>query len=162
MVKKKRRKQHNTPRRRRFNRRQRLASAQSWLSTYAGDHVAQAYRRRYGVDWPTAFKELELLGIELDSGYQELVRESVRGQTEASKRRRREQAAQTEELLAGYQGANFAYLAGYTNWGFPYGITWAEMETSELEGWRTDGPDSPGPGEPGRASPGAPSSTKRR
>ncbi|MBU1751716.1 MAG: hypothetical protein KKA73_28915 [Chloroflexi bacterium] len=65
-------------------------------------------------------------------------------------------------MLAGDQDANFAYIAGYTNWGFPYGITWAEMAAAELEGWRADGPDSPGPGEPVRASPGAPSSTKRR
>ncbi|MBU0492237.1 MAG: hypothetical protein KKA73_07025 [Chloroflexi bacterium] len=161
MVKKKRRKQHHPPRRRRFNRRQRLASARSWLPTYAGDHVAPAYRRRYGVDWPTAFKELALLGIELDQGYQERVLESVRGQTEASKRRRREQAAQTEELLAGYQDANFAYIAGYTSWGLPYGITWAELAAAELER-KAESPDSPGPDEPVRASPGAPSSTKRR
>ncbi|MBU1751715.1 MAG: hypothetical protein KKA73_28910 [Chloroflexi bacterium] len=50
MVKKKRRKQSHPPRRRRFNRRQRLASAQSWLPTYAGGHVAPAYRQCYGVD----------------------------------------------------------------------------------------------------------------
>ncbi|MBU0490878.1 MAG: hypothetical protein KKA73_14900 [Chloroflexi bacterium] len=148
-------KQHNTPRRRRFTRHQRLDAARSWLPTYDGDHVARAYRRRYGVDWPTAFRELELLGVELDPGYQERVRASVRGQAAARKHRRQEQAALAENLLADCQDADFAYIAGYTSWGLPYGITWAEMAALELESGAVESPDSSDPAEPGRARSGA-------
>jgi len=27
---------------------------------------------------------------------------------------------------------NFYFIAGYTNWGFPYGITWEEAELDNL------------------------------
>jgi hypothetical protein len=134
---KKKRGQNNTPRRKRFNRRQRLDSARNWLPTYDGGNIAKAYRKHYSVDWPTAFRELAMLGVEIDPEYKEQVLESVRGQAEARKRRRKEKAAQAEGMLQHCQDENFAYIVGYTNWGFPYGVTWEEweeMETSELEG----------------------------
>ena len=80
---KKKRKHNNTPRRKRFNRRQRLDSAKHWLSTFEGGNIAKAYRKHYSIDWVTAFIELEMLGIKLDPKYTEKVLESVRGQIEA-------------------------------------------------------------------------------
>lgn len=42
----------------------------------------------------------------------------------------------------------FAFVAGFTSWGFPYGITWEELEGRDVEPW-TDvtrhRPDSPLP-----------------
>ena len=128
---KKKRKQANTPRRKRFNRRQRLDSAKNWLSTYDGSNIARAYRKRYGVDWATAFIELDMLGVDIDSKYKEQVLESARGQVEARRQWRKERAAQMEGGLEGYQDENFAYIVGYTSWGFPYGVTWEEWESLE-------------------------------
>jgi hypothetical protein len=54
-------KRNNMPRRKPFRRAQRLESARSWLPTYESHKLFQAYRKRYGVDWATAFTELELL-----------------------------------------------------------------------------------------------------
>jgi len=82
---KKKRGQNNTPRRKRFNRRQRLNPARNWLPTYDGGNIAKAYRKHYSVDWPTAFRELAMLGVEIDPEYKEQVLESVRGQAEARK-----------------------------------------------------------------------------
>ena len=59
----KRRRRRNAPKRKSFNRKQRLDSAKSWLPTYEGSNIVKGYRKRYGVDWPTAFKELEMLGV---------------------------------------------------------------------------------------------------
>lgn len=130
MAKKKRR-HSNTPRRKRFNRRQRLDSAKHWLETYEGGNIAKAYRQYYGIDWVAAFIELEMLGIKIDPEYKEKVLESVRGQVEARRRKRLSKAKDEGRILEDYQDENFAYIAGYTNWGFPYGVTWEEWE--ELE-----------------------------
>jgi hypothetical protein len=52
-----------TPRRKRFNQKQRLIAAKAWLPSYIGDKVARAFRKYFGVDWATAFRELEMLGL---------------------------------------------------------------------------------------------------
>ncbi len=69
----------------------RLQSAQTWLQTYEGDRkkLAKAYRKRYGVDYPTAFRELELLGIEVDPVYRAEVLRSVERQAEARRQEKR-------------------------------------------------------------------------
>jgi hypothetical protein len=127
----KKRKQSNIPRRKRFRRKQRLQSAKSWLSTYQGDNVVKAYRKRFGVDWPTAFRELEMLGIEIDPAYKEPVLRTVQGQIEARRRKRAERAAELESVLGEDQDEHFAFIAGYTSGGIPYGITWEEWEALE-------------------------------
>jgi hypothetical protein len=58
-------KQNLPPRRKRMKRPQRLESAKGWLETYEGDKVVKAYRKRYGVDFETAFTELALLGVSM-------------------------------------------------------------------------------------------------
>jgi hypothetical protein len=126
-------KRNTTPRRKRFNRRQRLDSARNWLPTYKGDNIAQAYRKHFGIDWLTAFKELELLGIQVDPSYKEQVLKSAQAQAEAGKRKRTERRAALERVLDRDQDERFAYIAGYTNWGFPYGLTWEELEALESE-----------------------------
>ena len=127
----KKRKHRNSPRRYRFNRKQRLQSARSWVSTYEGENIAKAYRKHYGIDWITAFIELEMLGIKIDPKYAEKVLESVRGQTEARKRKRLLKSKDEEQTLEDYQDENFAYIVGYTSGGVPYGVTWEEWEEME-------------------------------
>jgi len=133
---KKKRKHNNTPKRKRFNRRQRLDSAKHWLSTFEGGNIAKAYRKHYGIDWITAFIELEMLGMKIDPKYAEKVLESVRGQTEARKRKRLLKSKDEEQTLEDYQDENYAYIVGYTSGGVPYGVTWEEWE--ELESLEFD------------------------
>ena len=127
MTKKKAR-QSNMPRRKRFKREQRLESAKSWLPTYEGKNVFRGYRKRYGVDWPTALRELEMLGVEVSPAYREQVLRTVQEQAEAKKRKRLERAAELESALGIEQDDYFAYIIGYTSGGAPYGITWEEWE----------------------------------
>jgi len=130
-VARKKRRQRNIPKRKGFNRRRRLDSAKSWLPTYEGGNVVKGYRKRYGVDWATAFKEQEMLGVKVDPGYKGRVLRSVREQAEARKRKRLEKAAELESALDEFQDEDFAFIAGYTSWGFPYGLTWEEWEALE-------------------------------
>jgi len=130
----KKRKQSNTPRRKRFKQEQRLQSAKNWLPTYEGKNVFRGYRKRYGVDWPTALRELETLGVEVTPAYREQVLRAVQEWAEAKKRKRLEKAAEIESMLGIEQDEHFAYIVGYTSGGAPYGITWEEweeMDTSE-------------------------------
>ena len=130
MTKKKNR-QSNTPRTKRFRQDQRLQSAKSWLPTYEGKNVFRGYRKRYGVDWPTALRELEMLGMEVTPAYREQVLRTVQEQAEAKKRKRLEKAAELESLSGIEQDEYFAYIVGYTPGGAPYGITWEEWEQLE-------------------------------
>lgn len=115
-----------------MKRQARLQSARAWLEQYEGEKVAVAYRKRYGVDWDCTFKELEMLGVELDPEYVKSVLQTVEGQAEAQ---RRKKAQREEDLEAGLieQDENFAFIVGYTPGGAPYGITWEEWEAMEDE-----------------------------
>lgn len=125
---KKKPKQSNTPRRKRLKREQRLESAKSWLPTYEGKNIFRGYRKRYGVDWPTALRELEMLGVEVSPAYREQVLRAVQEQAEARKRKRLEKAAELESMSGIEHDDYFAYIIGYTSGGAPYGITWEEWE----------------------------------
>jgi hypothetical protein len=116
------------PRRKRLNRKQRLASARYWLQTYTGEKIARDYRRYFGVDWPTAFKELELLGISIPADYKEKVLESVASLAAAKQQKKAERLA----LQHPDQDENFAFIAGNTSGGAPYGITWEEWEDLDI------------------------------
>lgn len=135
VVAKKKRKGKNIPRRKRFNRRQRLDSAKNWIPDFEGGNIAKAYRKHYGIDWVSAFIELEILGVKIDPTYKEKVLESVRAQA-ATKRQKRLQKDVEKDELPFDQDENFAYIVGYTSGGFPYGVTWEEweeMESSEID-----------------------------
>jgi hypothetical protein len=130
---KKKAKQSNAPRRKRLKRDQRLQSAKNWLPTYEGKNVFRGYRKRYGVDWPTALRELEMLGVEVDPAYREQVLRTVQEQAEARKRKRLEKAAELESVSGIEQDEHFAFIVGYTPGGAPYGVTWEEWETMDSE-----------------------------
>ena len=105
-----------------------MQSAKGWLPTYEGKNVFRGYRKRYGVDWPTALRELEMLGVDVPPAYQEQVLRTVREQAEARKRKCMEQAIELESMLGVEQDEHFAFIVGYTPGGAPYGITWEEWE----------------------------------
>lgn len=113
-----------TPRRKRFNRKQRLASAKLWLQSCTGEKVVRDYRRYFGVDWPTAFKELEILGVSIPADYKETVLKTLASIAAAKGQKKAEKLA----LENPDQDENFAFIAGYTSGEAPYGITWDEWD----------------------------------
>ncbi len=112
-----------TPRQKRFNQKQRLAAARSWLQAYTEDKVARAYRKYFGVDWETTFRELEMLGIQFPADYKEAVLKNLASLAETKK--------QKLALENPDQDERFAFIVGYMSGGAPYGITWDEWEQSE-------------------------------
>jgi len=118
----------------------RLQSARHWLATQTGRtpvQIAKSYRKRYGVDWSCAILELSQLGILFDSAWITQLNRILVG----SRRARRQTAGATQALTDGEQADSneeFAYIAGYTPNGMPFGVTWDEWRQSAPETRRTD------------------------
>ena len=127
----KKRKHSSTPRRKRFNKSQRLASAKQWLASYTGTRLVRSYRKHFGVDWQCAFIELEFLGVEIDPVYKQRVLQSVATERASKKQRKAQREMRVNNSIDPDQDERFAYIAGYTSWGFPYGVTWEEMAMLE-------------------------------
>jgi len=124
---------NGVPRRLRMNRAARLQSAKHWLPTYTGCDVVKGYRKWYGVSTVCAITELRQLGIKVDE--QRLIQakrtEESTTLQRAKKRQERAEKRVEEETPLVESDENFAYIAGYTNWGFPYGVSMEELEAED-------------------------------
>jgi len=109
-----------------MNRAARLQSAKRRLPTYTGRDIVKGYRKWYGVSTVCAIIELRQLGIKVDE-----LRLMQAKRTEESKAQQRaeKRAAGAAPLVESDE--NYAYIAGYTEWGFPNGVTWEELEAEK-------------------------------
>jgi ribosomal protein L34E len=96
----------------RQKRAKRLRSARRWLARYSGEDLVRGYRKRYCVGRACAILELRMLGVP-DA--------------------RLEQVSWDEKDRAAFREADegFAFVAGYTPGGAPFGITREEEEVDE-------------------------------
>ena len=93
---------------------------------FSGKNVVRRYANWFGVDLLCAVKELYLCGVTLDPAYVAQLKPTF-----ASRSSRRPKQPVADPLSVGYGvdwDENFAYIAGRTEAGFPYGITWEELE----------------------------------
>jgi hypothetical protein len=122
-------KQEKGPRRYRMTRRGRLSSARAtrWVEKYTGKNIIKGYSNWFAVDPLSAVAELRALGVSISQEREMQIRDSI--ETRAVARRlRRKSAAETEgKGLRSDSDNTFAYIAGYTQGGVPYGITWEEL-----------------------------------
>ena len=114
------------------------------MAEYGGLSIVRSYRKRYGVDWLCAVKELTLLGVELDPEYVARLQRTVQEQAKKNQERRLEpkKAATSEDWSERYpfSEGDFYFVAGHTSNGAPYGITWEEARKQGLI--EADEPDS--------------------
>jgi hypothetical protein len=105
---------------------------------FSGKNVVRSYAKWFGVDLLCAVKELSLCGVAIDPAYVAQLKTTL-----ASRSRHREKQPVEDPQSAGYGvdwDENFAYIAGRTEAGFPYGVTWEEVEA---EGTGQERPSSP-------------------
>lgn len=126
------------PRCKRMNRERRLQAAKRWLQDYDGKNIVRSYRKHFGVDWICALVELKMLGIEVDPDYESRLKQTVENKIRSNRQRRlkkvQEEAEREEIESLKDHDAHFAYIAGYTPGGVPFGVTWEEMERfNEIE-----------------------------
>ncbi|WP_153798371.1 hypothetical protein [Foetidibacter luteolus] len=107
-------------------RKERLNLAMKWMPTYSGKNIVKGYSKKFGVDLICAIKELRMLGIEITEQYETAVRQSL-----AARGRQKQEKAQAKSIVEPADSEiecdeNFAFIAGYTSGGAPYGITWEQ------------------------------------
>jgi hypothetical protein len=114
------------PRRLRMNKEGRFSSAPHWLATQKNRtpvQIAKSYRKWYGVDLPCAIRELTVLGFVFDPDWVEKVNRFLAAHYAA---RARQKAASKWIPPLDESDGTFAYIAGYTENGVPFGVTWEE------------------------------------
>ncbi|HYN22035.1 MAG TPA: hypothetical protein VE078_13830 [Thermoanaerobaculia bacterium] len=111
----------------------RLQAAKAWLDKYPGKNVLVGYKKHFAVDTLCALAELQRLGVTFDAEYVRKVQSSEQARVESRHRERERKKAAAPALSFEESDGVFAYIAGYTGWGFPYGITWEELGGLEDE-----------------------------
>lgn len=117
------------PRTLRMNQAARLQTARWWLPQQRGRptaRIARSYRKKFGVDWECAIRELTALGVVFDPAWREQLVTTLENARLRKARRREERRPAAGNPNMEESDATFAYLAGYTGWGLPYGVTWEE------------------------------------
>ena len=106
----------------------RLLSAKSWIKTYSGNNIVKGYSKKYSVDKLCAVRKLRMIGVDISEEYEKQLINSIkalRRQRLSFKKKREDEL----NALYGFESdENFAMIIGYTSGGFPYGVTYAEME----------------------------------
>jgi hypothetical protein len=119
-------KRPNQPKRWGLKRPGRLASARGWVAGFTGLHLIRAYAKRYRVDELCAAVELQILGAPIEASQIEAIREKNERRA-ACRKQQREAALQKQQREWDVDSDDtFAYIAGYTSAGAPYGVTWDE------------------------------------
>jgi hypothetical protein len=124
---------YRTLRRKRMQRANRLQLAKHFIPMYTGKNLIIGYQKWFAVDFACAVKELKLLGVKLDDQYIRQVLDNQEKKMLLAKQHKIAKEKQQREDFFNYSYEHFAYIAGYTSGGFPYGTTWEEMEELELK-----------------------------
>lgn len=103
------------------------ARATSWVANYKGKNIVRGYRNWFGVDLICAIAELRMLGVKISADYEAKVRQSIEDRARATERRKRTREQEEPERLYPDSDDTYAFIAGYTAAGFPYGVTWDEL-----------------------------------
>ncbi|MBM7653498.1 hypothetical protein [Neobacillus cucumis] len=113
----------NTPKRKRYNQKNRLQNAKKWIEQYDRNNLAKCYSKWFGVDLVCAITELEMLGYKFEQSYKDQVKRTLE-----SRHKQKEKRKQEKEQVKDEWDNMFYFVAGYTENGFPFGITKEEME----------------------------------
>ena len=113
-------------------RERRLAKAPDWAVTHRGKpaNMLKKYRKYFAVDWECAISELTELGVEFDDAYLARLRETISQEFQEEKKHTPISRLEFDAYhgIAPDSDENFAYIAGYTSGGAPFGVTWEEWE----------------------------------
>lgn len=109
----------------------RLKLAPKWLSGYTGKNPVRGYARHFSVDLICAITEMRMSGYPVPFKYEVAVKRSIADRSLQKKMKREVKAAKANpqnDFIAG----EFAFIAGYTNGGAPFGISWEEMKAPDF------------------------------
>jgi hypothetical protein len=87
--------------------------------------VVSSYARWFGVDLTCAAKELQILGVRFSTEYLDALRRTAAGRPKHRRDVVKEGNAADVEPMSNLE---FAFVAGHTAAGLPFGVTWEEMQ----------------------------------
>ena len=120
-----------THRRKSLTKQGRLDSAKDWITKYDGQNLVSGYAKWFGVDKICAINELKTLGVIIPENLENQIVESLKRRIE--QRKLAKEKAEALDIAVNDSDYNFAFIAGYTSGGFPYGLTHEEFEKIELD-----------------------------
>ena len=123
------------------SRRERIKKAKVWFASQKfknEDDILPAYRKEFQVDRICAMRDLcgaGVLSAKMQAVYEKKLSNRAEHFEQKRERKRKEKEYELLKKELGYdpefQDETFAYIAGYTPGGAPYGVTWEEMEEME-------------------------------
>ncbi len=120
-----------TPKRKRLKRPARLIMASEWIKVYNGKNLISGYAKWFGVDKICAMNELKIIGVTISEAMKKQVLASVKARIEQKRIMKEKRNFVDDKDIDSDE--NFAYIAGYTSGGAPYGLTHEEMKRIESE-----------------------------
>lgn len=103
--------------------------AKSWIETYDGENKVKAYSKMFGLNIKNSMKELRSIGVSLSNEEKEYARRVLEAKKQKSEKKREKRRMKELELVAHIESdETFAFIAGYTEGGAPYGLTHEEMD----------------------------------
>lgn len=120
-----------TPRRKSLTKQGRLDSAKDWITKYDGQNLVSGYAKWFGVDKICAINELKVFGVIIPESLENHIIE--RHKRKIEQRRTAKDKIEVLDITVNDSDDNFAFIAGYTSGGFPYGLTHEELENAELD-----------------------------
>lgn len=107
----------------------RLQKARQWILTYNGTpkHMAKHYRKRFHVDITTAVRDLQDIGVEFTQEYLDAVKRSEEERIRQKRLEKERKVQHEQDFLYEDSDDVYAFIAGYTGGGVPYGITLEEL-----------------------------------
>ncbi|MBI4524445.1 MAG: hypothetical protein HY695_11625 [Deltaproteobacteria bacterium] len=126
----------------------RLSSARAtrWVENYRGKSIIKSYKKWFAVDPLCAITELRMLGVKISAERENQIKTSMEARSAARTRRQKLAVASEFEEVFTESDGTFAYIAGYTPGGAPFGVTWEEL--GEEPPWSDDGEDGIKPAAP--------------
>jgi len=112
-----------------MDRKARLQHVEStgWIGKYRGKNIIKGYCKWFAVDLVCAIIELRKMGVSISEEREAQIRESVQAHADARRRRKQVVARKRFEALYADCDGTYAFIAGYTSGGAPYGVTWEEL-----------------------------------
>jgi hypothetical protein len=127
-------KRNLVPRRKRMDRKSRLQSATDWIKKYEGKNIIASYAKWFGVDLICAMTELELLGLTFSDKRKAQMKQAVEDRIQKRNLLKENRNQKNNSGDDDFESNEiFAFIAGYTDGGVPFGITHEEVNRKELE-----------------------------
>ncbi len=105
--------------------------ASEWIKGYNGKNLISGYAKWFGVDKICAMNELKIIGVTISEAMEKQVLASVKARIEQKRIMKEKRNFVDDKDIDSDE--NFAYIAGYTSGGAPYGLTHEEMKRIESE-----------------------------